>query len=206
MIVCLIVSAFNMCALADGYGDSFGNVDDTLPDIIERDFDPTYAVGYNDFESVSGYAGASGFAIENTGNSAYGTALKVPATGWATPGNITNATYTWNGKTQKVFNEQIVEGEDYIFSYEYWSDPEPVGATISSIGGAFTLSPQHDQFWNGTPGAPNELWDGNDFRNVAEYFPDNKWHLDSVAFTAKSTTHSYISGNSKPNLAKPPLI
>ncbi len=202
LTLCLILSTFNMCALASGgYGDSFGSVEDTLPDIIERDFDPDYAVAYNDFEGVSTSTFNSGFAIEDTGNSAYGKALKVPETGWAVPGSgIWNATYSWNGKTHKLFDESIVAGKDYIFSYEYWSDPNPSAPTISNIGGAFTFSPQHDQLWNGdTDGEEGAVWAGNDHRNVAEYFNDNKWHLDTIAFTAKSTSHKWISKDSQGN-------
>lgn len=199
LALCLIIGTFNMCALADGYGDSFGSVEDTLPDIIERDFDPDYAVAYNDFESVSASTFNSGFVIEDTGNSAYGKALKVPESGWAVPGSgIYNATYTWNNTTYKVFDEAIEEGEDYIFSYEYWSDPEPSAPTTSNLGGAFTFAPQHDQFWNGdTDGEEGAVWAGNDHRNVAAYYDDGKWHLDTVAFTAKATTHKYVSGSNE---------
>ena len=186
LTICLIVCTFNMCALADGYGDSFGNVDDTLPDIIERDFDPAYAVGYNDFESISGFTSQSGFVLEDCGNSAYGKALRVSAQGWGVPSNILNATYSWNGKTQKVFNETITSGEDYILSYEYWSDPDPQPVEIGDktynpsfvIGGPFSFAPQHANLSNGS----------GDHLDIPPYFNDNKWHVNTFAFTADATT------------------
>lgn len=180
----LATGMLNTCAIAEdiGFGGSYDIVTDEFYDAIEREFDKDFAVAFNSFENVEGYTSSGGFSIADTGSAVHGKAYKIPASDWSAQlGERLNATYAWNGSTHRMFYETLESGEDYIFSYEYWSDPAPVAPAGKSVNtaNAFSMAPTHDQF----------LISG-DNRYYPAYHSDGEWHLDTLAFTAGGTAFS----------------
>lgn len=183
LTICIVISAFNMFALA---GES-----STLSGSGQNNPNTDYIVAYNDFENVTGFTDGGGFSIADSGDPSYGKALKVVANGWglANPG-IWNATYTWNNTTHNVFNETIVDGDNYIISYQYCTTSELTGTGFKTENRPFIFAPQHDNLWSG-----KLITDMGDYINIPKYYSDNKWHIDTFSFTAGSTTDKNTTPN-----------
>lgn len=184
LVLCLLISTSGISILAEdiGFGDSYDFVDDLLNDAVERKFDPSYAVAYNDFESVLNYVSVGGFTIQETDSPAHGKAYKIPAANWAAQeGTSVTATYNWNGATHNMFREPLTKGENYIFSYEYWSEPNPQAPEDKVVNKStiFSMAPMHDQFKLST-----------DYRYYPQYYDDDEWHLDTFAFTAGNSQNT----------------
>ena len=188
---CIMLAVLNVSAFAEGgYGENSGDASDKIAEPIARNYCPEYAAAYNDFENIVSYSGGSGFVIEETGDALHGKAFCVPAkSSSAVPSNnLTNVgTYSRDNKTYKLFYEDLVPDEDYIFSFEYWSDPHPASGAKTEY--LFSIAPKHTQFWTGL-----------DYRYYPKYYKDNLWHLDEIAFTAGANGEESTSADDKLNL------
>lgn len=189
LLVCGIFSV-NAEEKNSGYGDSYANAEDNLMDCYSYvdNFDKDYAVAFNDFEAVNNYSGHPIFPIEDTGEHTHGKAFCIPArTGAAVPGSGALGTYSWNDSTYELFYEVLESCEDYIFAYEYWSDPTPESNSNSQK--LFSVAPCHKAFLVGT-----------DYRHYPKYYGDNDWHEEAIAFTATANEKDEVSVGDRMNV------
>ena len=166
LALCLILGAFATPVFADtGYGESYGNVEDTLDDASVEE---SVTVAFNDFENVTGYVEQSGFKIADTGDETHGKALSVPNAGWGVSSK--SGTYTYKDKTFTMFREPLTKGQTYILEYDYMSEKQDK----TSKDYPFSFSPEYQQFW-----------DGSDYRDYPPVHADGNWYSYAVAFTAE---------------------
>ncbi len=172
LAITLLLSSTLVPAFADGgYGENNTNVKDDIP---ENSDPKSYTVAFCDFENVTGFSQSGSFDITDTTESAYGKALTVLPSSWATAaGSTANATYTYDGKTHNLFREELVVNKNYIMSYQYKT------VTETTRPAPFTLCPTFEQF---------KMSDG-DYRDLPPYVY-NKWSTRQFGFTAESTSAS----------------
>ena len=174
----ILISGSLYCVFAVDTEDEGGITVGVIKDNMSADDINPYIVAFNDFSSTNKVAYNTHVKITNSGEAKYGNVLEILSyedwervEGANADGSSKQGTYTWNGKTYNTFNETLVAGGRYIFSYDYKC------LTLNNSNptkGAFSLAFKHDVF----------LID-SDYRHYAPHTTDMQWHQNSVAFVAE---------------------
>ena len=176
---------------AGGFGDNNVEVEDTLDDDeIEASLaKPLY---FNDFENCT-FPGTAYFSLADTGDEAYGKAMKAsfidlenPGKGYAaiTGSQSSSGKYVRNGVEYKTFNEPLTANTDYILGFSYKvTDAE---FYYGSALGALSFAPQI---------AGSRFDKSNDYKYYLPVVTD--WKQEAVFFNSKSASTINIKVNTQ---------
>jgi len=145
------------------------------------------AVTFCDFENVTG--GTKGdFCIEDTGDSAYGKAFKIPASAAAAAyGTNLNGSYTFDGTTMTLFNEPLEANTYYIMEYDFKTTATSSSVTTKNF---FSFAPQLDDFAITTSSG------GTDYKDYTRQVVD-EWTHHRITFYSGSVTSIKIKINTE---------
>lgn len=176
MVLSLAIFCMPLSAVADGgYGESAGNVQDTIADETVS----SYVVSSTDLENATGTTSdGTTYGLYDSGEADHGKVYLIPSAGWlAIEKGRTGITYTYNSQNFTLFNEPLEADSHYILSYDHISFPEN-GSTLNE-GARFSIAPTVEQFKNAK---------GTDWRDHPPA-SDNKWSSYSTIFyTGTQTT------------------
>ena len=200
LVLSLAIFCMPLSAVADGgYGESAGNVQDTIADETVS----SYVVSSTDLENATGTMsnGTTTWGIYDSGDADHGMVYVIPNGNWSAISNgNTGVKYTYDSNQYTLFDEPIEPDSYYILSYNYKSFPivsDDPNVTNSKLydGGRFTLAPSVSTYvtssgtdWRDFPPASDNKWS----RHTTMFYSDQKTAFDGKINTAGTYTTSFI--------------